>query len=204
LLAANPNWTVTAHDDRSVTAGFDFSADEKLLAGFPFPHRLELHAAIEEAARLAIALTLTPASEVAVPVSFGFHPYLTLPGSDRREWRVELPVRTRAVLDGDQIPTDAHDEVEPGALSGPLGDRTFDDAFDSLRPGAFSVADDRRRIAVEFRSGYSVAQVYAPERSQFICFEPMTAPVDALTSGRGLRSVQPGERFTAEFAVAVS
>jgi hypothetical protein len=32
----------------------------------------------------------------------------------------------------------------------------------------------------------------------------MTAPVDALTHGRGLRWAQPGDAFTAEFSVAVS
>jgi aldose 1-epimerase len=66
------------------------------------------------------------------------------------------------------------------------------------------VADGRRRIAVRYRRGWEAAQVYAPPGSPFIAFEPMTAPVDALRSGRGLRFVDPGESFTAEFALAVS
>jgi galactose mutarotase-like enzyme len=66
------------------------------------------------------------------------------------------------------------------------------------------VADGRRRIEVEFVSGYAVAQVYAPPESAFICFEPMTAPVDGLRSGVGLRWAEPGAPFTAEFAVTVS
>jgi len=36
-----------------------------------------------------------------------------------------------------------------------------------------------------------------------ICFEPMTAPVDALRTHDGLRTVAPGERATAAFAVRV-
>ena len=55
-----------------------------------------------------------------------------------------------------------------------------------------------------FARGYPCAQVFAPAAGQFICFEPMTAPANALRSGDGLRLVQPGERFTAAFSVAVA
>jgi aldose 1-epimerase len=48
-----------------------------------------------------------------------------------------------------------------------------------------------------------VAQVYSPAGAEFICFEPMTAPVDALRSGDGLRWVQLGDAFEAEFAVSI-
>jgi len=37
-----------------------------------------------------------------------------------------------------------------------------------------------------------------------ICFEPMTAPVDALRSHDGLRCVAPGERATAAFSMQVA
>jgi aldose 1-epimerase len=48
-----------------------------------------------------------------------------------------------------------------------------------------------------------VAQVYAPPEEQFTCFEPMTAPTDALVSGRGLRAVAPGDALQAEFRLRV-
>ena len=38
---------------------------------------------------------------------------------------------------------------------------------------------------------------------QFICFEPMTAPANALRSGMGLRVLAPGERYRARFGVRV-
>jgi galactose mutarotase-like enzyme len=46
--------------------------------------------------------------------------------------------------------------------------------------------------------------VFAPRAGQFICFEPMTAPTNALRSGAGLRVLAAGEQFSAGFAVAVS
>jgi galactose mutarotase-like enzyme len=204
LLAASPYWTVTDAQESSITAVLDFGAHPELLAAFPFPHSLELRAAIEGAA-LSIRLTVSPTGSKAVPISFGFHPYLRLPDSDRRTWEIELPVRRRATLDSRGIPTGTSQSVEPDALWGPLGDRVFDDCFDQLVPAPtiFAVADQHRRIEVEFVEGYTVAQVYAPTASQFICFEPMTAPTDALKHGRGLRWTDPGGRFSAEFTVRV-
>jgi len=144
--------------------------------------------------------------DVAVPVSFGFHPYLTLPRSIRRSWHVELPVARQALVDERMIPTGETDPIARGALDGPLGNRTFDTGYDRLHGVVpeFSLADERRRVALTLVSGYPVAQVYAPEASQFICYEPMTAPVDALISGDGLNWVAPGEEFEAIFTIAVS
>jgi aldose 1-epimerase len=213
LLTASPYWTVTETDADDETAQLraelDFAAHPDLLAAFPFPHRLDLHARVR-AARLSVRVTLTPTADQPVPISFGFHPYVRLPGSDRRSWSVELPVLRRAVFDERGIPTGADEPLEAGALSGRLGDRAFDDSFVELgphpagRPLAFCVADARRRIGVELVDGYDVAHVFAPAGSNFICFEPMTAPVDALRSGRGLRWVTPGAAFAAEFAIGVT
>ncbi|HEY5197339.1 MAG TPA: aldose 1-epimerase [Solirubrobacteraceae bacterium] len=215
LLSASPDWIVThaavAADSRvaELRAELDFAADPARLAAFPFPHRLSFHAGVG-ASGLTVGLTLTPTGTQPVPISFGFHPYVRLPGSARRTWSVELPVLRRAVLDDRGIPTGADEALDERELSGRLADRGFDDSFDRLgpspahRPLAFSVADDRRRVSVEFLSGYTVAHVFAPAAADFVCFEPMTAPVDALTSGRGLGWVDPGGSFTAEFAFSVT
>ena len=56
-----------------------------------------------------------------------------------------------------------------------------------------------REIALEFEGGYHFTQVYAPTDQPFICFEPMTAPTNALISGDRLGSVAPGEQFRAIF-----
>ena len=62
---------------------------------------------------------------------------------------------------------------------------------------------DGRRITVTFLEGYPFAQVYAPPGQDLICFEPMTAPGNALISHDGLRLVPPGEPFTAAFRITV-
>jgi len=200
LLAATPYWRVVASDSASLAAELDFGAHPELLELLPFPHRIALVAKLTEA-RLSVALGVTPTGSQAVPISFGFHPYLRC---ERSAAEIELPVRQRAILDQRGLPTGEHEPVARGALDGPLGERTFDDCFDGLAAEpVFSVRDATRSISIEFVSEWRVAQVYAPAGSDFICFEPMTAPVDALRSAEGLRWVAPGERFTAEFAISI-
>ncbi len=103
------------------------------------------------------------------------------------------------------LPTGETVAIAAGELDGALGERTFDTSYPVVRgeQPEFVIADERRRLTLKHVSGYPVTQVYAPERSQFICYEPMTAPVDALISGDGLRWAQPGEDFEAIFPISV-
>lgn len=51
---------------------------------------------------------------------------------------------------------------------------------------------------------YPVGHVWAPRGEAFVAWEPMTAPTNALVSGRGLRHVAPGDTLAATFTVNVS
>jgi galactose mutarotase-like enzyme len=80
----------------------------------------------------------------------------------------------------------------------------LDDGYDGLAArSTFCVAGGGRTLAVELESGYPAAQVFSPAGASFICFEPMTAPTNALRSGAGLRLVEPADAFTAAFSIAV-
>jgi aldose 1-epimerase len=200
LLAASPLWRVLEHREDRVRAALDFD-DPGLLEAFPFPHVIELDARLAPDG-LTVRTTVTATGDVAVPLAFGYHPYFALPGVPREQWEVSLPVRRRLVLDEHAVPTGATQPVEP--FRGPIEDRTWDDGFDRLVPGEpFAVAGGGRRIEVAFGEGYPVAQVFAPLGKELICFEPMTAPTNALVSGDGLRTVEPGGSAAAQFAVRV-
>ena len=199
-------WQVTRQDadDRVATlaASLDFSAPE-LLEVFPHPHRLDLNVWLAYET-LTVETTLTAGPDVPVPVAFGYHPYFRLPGLDRRHWRVSLPIHTRLPLDERMLPTG---ETEPANEPlQPLGERGFDDAYTDVDrpPGAFTLEGAGRRIAVAFGEGYDYAQVYAPPGDEHICFEPMTAPTNALKTHNGLRQVAPGGVYRAVFEVVVS
>jgi aldose 1-epimerase len=200
-LAASSDWNVTALGDGRLLAELDFAAHRDLLAVFPFPHRLELEARLEPG-RLSIVTRVVAGSGSAVPLSFGFHPYLSPPGASREDWLVELPVRRHLLLGERGLPTG--DEVECASETFLLGERTFDDLYAvPASPSCFAVSGGGRRLEVELRSGYPYAQVFAPADQPVICFEPMTAPVNALRSHDGLRSVPPGRRAEATFTLAV-
>jgi aldose 1-epimerase len=206
LANAIADWKLSgaAADDAAawLSATLDYSGHPELSAGFPFPHELAVEVVLRRRT-LSIQTVLRPTGDVAVPVSFGYHPYFALTGVPRADWEVELAVRRHALLDERGIPTG---ESEPAnVVAGPLGDRVYDDMFDELAdPPEFTLAGGGRRITVAFETGYPVAQIYAPQDQDVICFEPMTAPTNALvTGGPALALVEPGDEYTARFSITV-
>jgi aldose 1-epimerase len=203
LLAAAEGWSVDRHEDTEegprLVGRFDFAAREDLLTVFPFPHQLQVEAGISDET-LTIATTVRASGDVPVPIAFGYHPYLRLPGVDRSAWLVEIPVRQRVVLDSEELPTG---ESEPADVApGPLGSRTFDDEFRAPAE-PFALTGGGRRIELSFDRGYPYAQVYAPDDDDVIAFEPMTAPTNALVSGQDLTLLEPGGSYEASFSIRV-
>jgi aldose 1-epimerase len=169
---------------------------------FPFEHELELEAIVSDGS-LSIATTAVASGPDRVPVSFGFHPYLRLPAGDRQTCHVELGAAQRLELDDRMIPTG--DRTPLAQRSFELADSSWDDGLAGLDdPPVFAAAADGRRLSVTFDGGFDWGQVYAPPGKDFICFEPMTAPTDALNSGEGLRVLEPGQRHRARFTVALN
>ena len=200
VLAAFPHWRVTHESGHELTGEVDFTADEELLASFPFPHRLALTITLFERI-LRLRISVTPTGELAVPLCFGFHPYLQLPDVPRDQWLLETPAMRHLTLDDKGLPT-GEAVVQP-ALSEPLGDRAFDDGYDQVADGAaFAVSGGGRRIEVHFEEGYPAAQIFAPLGENLVCFEPMAAVTDALRRG-GYRSAHPGDWGIAQFSIRV-
>ena len=193
-------WEVSDAKPDRIAAGLNWDKPE-LLAVFPFSHRLEMTATLR-ADSLTVETTLVAGLDGPVPVSFGFHPYFGIPGVPRAQWRLTLPAMRRLACDERGIPSGAEEPI--GAFDSPLDETAFDDGFVvPAERAAFSLAGAGRRITVEFVAGYRFVQVFAPKDKDYVAIEPMTAATNALTSGRGLRLVEPGERFRAAFAVTV-
>ncbi|HEV8425276.1 MAG TPA: aldose 1-epimerase [Actinomycetes bacterium] len=204
-LTAHPGWRLerlSADGDRAVlAASFDYGAWPRLQAAFPFPHELAVAATLQGAS-LEVATRLRPTGERPVPVAFGWHPYLQLPGAPRADWRLLLPERRHLELDGRGLPTGrAEDEA---AEADPVGDRTYDDLYalgdDPDRGLGLEAAG--RRLLVGYGDGYGHAQVFAPPEAEFVCLEPMTGPTGALAAGT-CPLVEPGDAFTARFIIRV-
>jgi galactose mutarotase-like enzyme len=205
LLGATPAWKDVEHGANEARASLGATLDaadvDGLLDAFPFPHRLELRLELRPGV-LSIALELVPTGAVAVPVAFGWHPYFQLPSEPRDDWRLKLPQMQALELDARMLPTGLEHPVE--ALESRLTGLTFDDGFGGIEPRAeLSLGADERLVTVVFDEGYPYGQVFAPPNQDVVALEPMTAPANALVSGRGLVLAQPGTSHRARFSVHV-
>jgi aldose 1-epimerase len=193
-------WEPIESQRNRLSARLEWSRKD-LLDIFPFPHRVELTATLRPV-DLTLEIILIAGSEGPVPVSFGFHPYFGVPDLPRAKWRLRLPAMHRLLVDERGIPSGGEESCDP--FDSEIGERSFDDGFALLDTcPSFCLTGGGRRITVEFLAGYPYAQIFAPKDQEFVAIEPMTAPTSALTSGRGLRLVAPGERFEAAFRVRV-
>jgi aldose 1-epimerase len=207
LLTAAVGWQVERHesvnDGAVLAARFDFAAHDDLMAAFPFAHALLFEATLA-GPTLTIATTVRAMDDGPVPIAFGYHPYLRLPGIARSDWEIEVPVHEQLRLDSQMLPTG--ERVIAQVHAGALGARTFDDAFVAPEGSApFVLAGGGRRIELAFVEGYPYAQVFAPADDDVIAFEPMTAPANALVAaGPAMRLVAPGDSFRATFSITLT
>lgn len=199
-MTAQRGWDVVRLEAATVSVRFDYGAHPALLAAFPFPHEIIVEARLDERS-LSVTTTVRPSTDLAVPVAFGWHPYLRLPRSPRRSWRLVLPDRDHLELDGRGLPT-GRSTPEP-AEARPIGDRTFDDLYALGEGRVLALETAKRRLAVSYGEGYPYAQVFAPTAAGFACLEPMTVSTNAL--GRGdCPLVMPGEEFSATFSITAT
>ena len=204
-LAAAEDWDVidAGADSASawLTAGLDYGRRDDRLSVFPFPHKLELELRLAGDA-LTITTTVAPTGEDVVPLAFGWHPWLSLPGVPRAEWVLSQPARIAVLLDEHKLPTG--ERVEAPAEAAPLGDRELDTHSAVPEDARYALSGGGREIAVEWAGGYRHAQVFAPTSLDTACLEPMMAPVAALCTGEDLELAQPGEQVSATFRVRVT
>lgn len=204
LMLVRREWEVTrlGAGPRSarLAARFDFGAHEELMAAFPFPHEVAVDVTLA-ATGLRIVTTVRPNGPASVPIAFGWHPYLRLPGGRRDTWELALPVRAHAALDGRGIPTGRARPMD--ADTAPLAGRDLDDLFALGPDRIITLASSDRRITITSDEGYPYSQIYSPAGKPFCAIEPMTAPTNSLVSGDH-PTVRPGETYSAAFTLAVS
>jgi aldose 1-epimerase len=199
LLVGKPGWRLDRRSAGGARAGFRASIDVDA-PGFPYPHRIEVSVVARDQA-LALDTTVIPTGRQRVPVAFGWHPYLRLPGPPRSRWQLRLPPRTHLALDELGLPTGA---TEPAARECErIGRRTFDDLYLLGRHRRLAlVAEDDSSITLRCGPGYPYAQVWVPASRAFAALEPMTAATNSLVEGT-TPLVAPGDAFTARFSIAL-
>jgi aldose 1-epimerase len=216
LLAFSPHWRVVgvrAHAGAAeATSRLEYWKHPDLMAQFPFAHTIEMTYRLSDGA-LEVETRLENHAAEPMPVAIGYHPYFQVHDAPRDQWRAHVAARERMLLSKLLIPTG---ELQPANLADvvSLGGTQLDDVFTNLVRGAdgraeFWVQGERQKISVIYGPKYPVAVVYAPPGRGFICFEPMTAPTNALNLAhqgiyKDLQSVPPGGEWRESFWIRPS
>ena len=193
---------VVRASDTRLTARLDYGAHREKRRAFPFPHTLTVDARLDADRGITITTEIVPTADIPVPISFGWHPYLKLPGDTaRHSWELRWPACMHVEVDAHTIPTGAR--TPQAAERAPIGRRTFDDHYALARDRTFSIASGDRAVTLRFDRSYPFAQLFVPPRGRFVAIEPMTAEIDAL--GRGTAPLCPsGEKFRASFTISAA
>ncbi len=175
---------------------------------FPFPSLVELEFVVREQRMLEISAAVTNASDVAMPLGFGWHPYYTL-NEQVDDLLLKLPRVKRKILNNRALPTGAEEEFQEFSKFTSIGDTFLDDCFELVElseKASVRIWSKTKNIGLDIwqqaKDGeYSFLQVFTHPDRKRIAVEPMTCNVNAFHSGDGLKVLQPGERFHASFGV---
>ncbi|MCU1584899.1 MAG: hypothetical protein JWM49_1455 [Microbacteriaceae bacterium] len=155
----------------------------------------------------------------SAPYAVGTHPFLRLGDVPTAELSLSVAAGTRFETDARLNPT-AETPVDGTAYDlragRPVADLELDDAFGEVTPvdGVSRhrlTAKDGRFVELWQESDFGYVQVFttrafprADGLGTAIAVEPMTAPPNALNSGKGLRWLQPGESWSGAWGIRYS
>jgi aldose 1-epimerase len=183
--------------------------------GYPFMLSLTVRYGLS-ATGLTVSTSAVNVGRDACPFGAGAHPYITVGTEFVDSATLRLGARTRLESDDRATPTrradvagSEYDFAEPRAI----GSLQLDSAFTDIAPDedgrlrAVLAAPDGFSAAVWMDPVYSYVMVFTgdalgpPSARRSLALEPMTCAPNAFQTGDGLRILQPGERFTADWGI---
>lgn len=210
-LVAWARWTATSVEDDQVTLEHDMPPQP----GYPWPLHLRSTWSVG-ADGLRGEHVVTNQGGRPCPFGFSVHPYLYVPGVPIEDMLLQVPGRSRLLLDGRLLPIGAArvfggemDYTEPRRIGGAVLDVAFGDIIRDADGGsAVSLTTaDGRGARVWADDKFSWWQVYtsdtlrAERRRRSVAIEPMTCPPDAFRSGRDVIVLEPGESWTGVWGI---
>lgn len=205
LLRGSSDWEILECEATAteawITAKLYFDQRRTDFSAFPFEHEIDLKMTLRGTS-LTFSTEIHATGQDEVPIAFGWHPYLSIPGQDRSEWEVYLPFTRRCPLGPTLLPTGTREDVEP--IVGQLGDRPLDDLFADVTNGTTAyIRGNGRKMSIRFDTGYDWAILYGPPHRNHICVEPMTAASDPFSGQDPMEVVPRGGSFRAAFTISV-
>jgi aldose 1-epimerase len=207
------NWALRA-------SGPDWVALEVTLHpqdGYPFSLELQVEYRLAQNG-LTVRTSGTNIGSGPLPYGTGHHPYFTV-GGVIDDARLKLPALIRMEANDRLIPTGRSIQVRETEYDflelRRIGNLQMDTAFASVTPDAdgrirsvLQSADGERTVTMWMEPPYAYLMVFTadaiPERTRrrkSIAIEPMTCAPNAFRTGEGLRRLEPGQSFSANWGI---
>lgn len=196
-----------------VTSRLEVWRRPEWMAQFPFAHAIEITYSLSAGA-LEVGTRVENMSAEPMPLSIGYHSFYSITDAPRNEWTAGISAKTEWTVNKDLLPTGQTrplSELVSPPSNFPLKGRDFDNGFadlvrDPSGKASFWVKGKQQKIEILFGPKFTTGEIYTPQDSSFICFEPMTALNNGMNlAHRGiykeLQSVPPGASWEESFWV---
>jgi len=204
-------WRVTHSTDDSVTLEYDLPP----CPGYPWPLAVRTTWTVGESG-LRATHSATNLSDRLCPFGFAVHPYLTLPGAAVDDLQLQVPARSRLLVDGRSLPIGEariaggdFDFTQPRRVGTAILDTAFGDVIRDADGGSAVTLStvDGRGLKVWADAAFGWWQVFTadtldpPRLRRSVAIEPMTCPPDAFRSGRDLILLEPGQTWQGTWGI---
>lgn len=208
------NWSITEHHQDQVIMTHTLHPQ----AGWPFLMDLQIEYQLGPSG-LSVHTTATNAGAEPAPYGVGAHPYLTLGTTTIDELVLRAPGASWTPLDDHGIPTGMKsvDGTEYDfRVARRLGSTKLDTCYTDLERDETGLAhvelnriDAGRSVRLWIDANYQFLMLFtgdslpiAARRRRGLGVEPMTCAPNALQSGEGLRTLEPGESFISSWGLS--
>jgi aldose 1-epimerase len=207
------DWHVEEHVDATADVGVTVAPQ----TGYEWRLDVRVRYTLDDGG-LTVTQSITNKSDSVAPVAAGAHPYISAGTATVNAALLELPADSYLPTGHQQIPTgkvsvdgSAYDFRQPRVI----GDLEIDYAFTDLHrdsDGRFrlrlSDADSTRAVTLWVDESYPYVEVFTGDtlsdarRRRGLGVEPMTAPPNALATGKSLTLLEPEQTWTGRWGIA--
>lgn len=176
-----------------------------------YPWRIQLQAGYSlDDAGLRLTFVATNFSDSAAPFCWAFHPYFQLPSADASTWQLSAELDKFIEVDERLLPvarsqvSGAMDFRNGSACCFPGLDHAFSFAAD-VAPKVTLGSPQSKTVSIESDPGTRWLQLHHPTGfPRTIVIEPQSSPPDAMNSGVGLITLDPGVPLDAWVQISIS
>ncbi len=193
LLARKP--FEISQENSKATLSYRYTAEEK---AYPFPFEMQLIYSFTEENIFQLRFTAKNTGTDNMPFACGWHPYFRLTEGNLADWSIRFDSISKFHSDSQMIPL--REENYDASAGVNLVEEVLDNVF-CLKSKEKHITQlynksKKESLYIEQSSiDFPFLVVFAPENSNCVAIEPMSANTDAFNTGDGLRILAPGESF---------